>query len=42
MKEKLNRPRILLKGDCSEEGENWDDRKIAEALYVTEKTVFNT
>jgi transposase len=41
-KEKLNRARILLKADCGEEGENWDDRKIAEALYVTEKTVFNT
>ena len=41
-KEKLNRARILLKADCGEEGENWDDHKIAEALYVTEKTVFNT
>jgi len=41
-KEKLNRARILLKADCGEEGENWDDRKISEALYVTEKTVFNT
>ena len=41
-KEKLDRARILLKADCGEEGENWDDHKIAEALYVTERTVFNT
>lgn len=41
-KEKLNRARILLKADCGEEGENWDDNKIAEALYVSQKTVFNT
>lgn len=40
-KEKLNRARILLKCDCGEEGENWADDKIAEAFYVTEKTVFN-
>lgn len=41
-KEKLNRARILLKADCGAEGENWGDHKIAEALYVTEMTVFNT
>ena len=41
-KERLNRARILLKADCGENGENWDDHKIAEALYVSEKTVFNT
>jgi transposase len=40
-KEKLNRARILLKCDCGEEGENWPDDKIAEAFYVSEKTVFN-
>lgn len=40
-KEKLNRARILLKCDCGEEGENWTDDKIAEAFYVTERTVFN-
>jgi transposase len=40
-KEKLNRARILLKCDCGEEGESWTDDKIAEAFYVTEKTVFN-
>ncbi len=41
-KEKLNRARILLKADCGEEGENWEDDKIAESLYVSTKTVFNT
>jgi hypothetical protein len=41
-KEKLDRARILLKADCGEEGENWDDHKIADAFYVTVKTVFNT
>lgn len=41
-KEKLNRARILLKADCGQEGENWDDNKIAEALYLSPKTVFNT
>jgi transposase len=40
-KEKLNRARILLKCDCGEKGENWTDDKIAEAFYVTERTVFN-
>lgn len=40
-KEKLNRARILLKCDCGGEGENWADAKIAEAFYVTERTVFN-
>ena len=34
-KEKLNRARILLKADCGEEGENWEDEKIAEAFYVS-------
>jgi len=34
-KEKLNRARILPKADCGEEGENWEDQKIAEAFYVT-------
>lgn len=41
-KEKLNRARILLKADCGEEGENWTDKKIAEAFYVTVNTVHNT
>ena len=41
-KEKLNRARILLKADCGVEGESWNDEKIAEALYVSEKTVLNT
>jgi hypothetical protein len=41
-KEKLNRARILLKADCGENGENWDDHKIAEAFYISEKTVLNT
>lgn len=41
-KEKLNRARILLKADCGEAGENWNDHQIAEALYVSEKTVFST
>jgi transposase len=41
-KEKLNRARILLKADCGIEGENWDDDKIAEALYISQKTVLNT
>jgi transposase len=41
-KEKLNRARILLKADCGDEGEHWDDDTIAEAFYVSEKTVFNT
>ncbi len=38
-KEKLNRARILLKADCGEEGEFWKDTDIAEALYVSLKTV---
>ncbi len=38
-KEKLNRVRILLKADCGEEGEFWKDSEIAEALYVSIKTV---
>lgn len=38
-KEKLNRARILLKADCGEEGEHWNDKKIAEAFYVTTQTV---
>ena len=41
-KGKLNRARILLKADCGEEGENWTDDKIAEALYVSPNTVRNT
>jgi transposase len=41
-KGKLNRARILLKTDCGEEGENWTDVKIAEALYVSAVTVRNT
>jgi transposase len=41
-KGKLNRARILLKADCGEEGENWIDDKIAEALYVSSVTVRNT
>jgi len=41
-KGKLNRARILLKADCGEEGENWTDDKIAEALYVSPSTVRNT
>lgn len=41
-KGKLNRARILLKADCGEEGENWNDAKIAEALYVSPSTVRNT
>jgi len=38
-KEKLNRARILLKADCGEEGENWKDPQIAEAFYISVKTV---
>jgi hypothetical protein len=38
-KEKQNRARILLKADCGEEGENWKDPQIAEAFYVSVKTV---
>ena len=38
-KEKLIRARILLKADCGEEGEHWEDGKIAEAFYVHESTV---
>lgn len=38
-KEKRNRARILLKADCGEEGENWKDVQIAEAFYVSIKTV---
>ncbi len=41
-KGKLNRARILLKADCGEEGENWTDDKIADALYVSAMTVRNT
>lgn len=41
-KEKLNRARILLKADCGEHGENWDNKRIVEAFYVSEKTVYNT
>lgn len=38
-KEKQNRARILLKADCGDEGENWKDPQIAEAFYVSIKTV---
>jgi len=38
-KEKQNRARILLKADCGEEGEHWTDPQVAEALYVSIKTV---
>lgn len=38
-KEKQNRARILLKADCGDEGENWKDSQIAEAFYVSIKTV---
>jgi hypothetical protein len=38
-KEKQNRARILLKADCGEEGEKWKDPQIAEAFYVSVKTV---
>lgn len=38
-KEKQNRARILLKADCGEEGEHWKDFQIAEAFYVSVKTV---
>jgi hypothetical protein len=38
-KEKQNRARILLKADCGEAGENWKDPQIAEAFYVSVKTV---
>lgn len=38
-KEKQNRARILLKADCGEEGEHWKDPQIAEAFYVSVKTV---
>ena len=38
-KEKQNRARILLKADCGEEGESWKDPQIAEAFYVSVKTV---
>lgn len=41
-KGKLNRARILLKADSGEEGENWTDDQIAEALYVSAMTVRNT
>jgi len=41
-KEKLNRARILLKADCGEEGENWEDQKIANAFYVSILTVQRT
>jgi len=41
-KEKLNRARILLKADCGEEGENWQDAEIAEALYIPVLTVQRT
>lgn len=41
-KEKLKRARILLKADCGEEGENWNDKDIAEAFYTTELTVQRT
>lgn len=41
-KEKLNRARILLKADCGEEGENWKDAEIAEALYIPILTVQRT
>lgn len=41
-KEKLNRARILLKTDRGQEGEHWDDVKIAEAFYVSTKTVERT
>jgi hypothetical protein len=41
-KEKLNRARILLKADCGEEGEKWEDQKIADAFYTTIITVQRT
>ena len=41
-KEKLNRARILLKADCGEEGEHWEDKQIAEAFYVSKMTVDRT
>lgn len=41
-KEKLNRARILLKADSGEEGENWNDKQIADAFYVSVNTVHNT
>ena len=41
-KEKLNRARIMLKADCGEEGEHWQDAEIAEALYTTILTVQRT
>jgi Homeodomain-like domain len=41
-REKLNRARILLKADCGEEGENWRDIDIAEALYIPILTVQRT
>lgn len=41
-KEKLNRARILLKADCGEEGENWEDQKTADAFYVSILTVQRT
>jgi hypothetical protein len=39
-KEKQNRARILLKADCEQEGGNWKDLPIAEALYLSVKTVY--
>ena len=41
-KEKLNRTRILLKADCGDEGENWEDQKISDAFYVSILTVQRT
>jgi transposase len=38
-KEKLNRARILLKADCGEKGENLSDKEIANAFYVSTRTV---
>jgi transposase len=41
-KEKRKRAHILLKTDCGEEGENWNDKDIAQAFYITELTVQRT
>ncbi|MCX6988193.1 MAG: hypothetical protein NTZ52_01615 [Chlamydiae bacterium] len=38
-KEKKNRARILLNADCGQEGGNWKELPIAEALYLSVKTV---
>ena len=41
-REKLNRARIMLKADCGEGGERWEDQKIADAFYVSILTVQRT